>query len=255
MKKQMLVVAMAVALLVGCGKTLKEKKAVDLQQTSNQTTMGWVSDTRENPYDSFGIRHNQVLEALRAHRKQTGDTTRPGRIAFFTEELERRGCRMPNVNLDKVELLYRQVQEIGLEKFLDQTTISEPVKQYLLRLEAIIANTTSPDLFPNFLEEIRTLEQEVLNSDLSEPDKEGILTVSSITYHSGSYWKKVYDDDSWITPSFETSAARWWHWPIAANADNVGGVFGLLLGFNRDDIAATAEWMSGCAEGFLDVYL
>ncbi len=249
----MMILALLITVITGCSKSAKEKThSMEEPQQDRLTIVNGEANIRNNPYDSSGIRHNIILEALRDYQKKTGDTTKAGRKDFLFRELRARDGRVPDIDLGKVETLCQQVQQVGLEKFLSGTSVNKQLQQYLLRLEAITGAVKSPDLFAAFLTGIAELEQEVSKAGaLSPSDRESFLRVISITWHSGRYWKNVYDHNTWINPTAEPAEVRWWQWPFVLNADFLGGLVGAVLGGDRHMIEASADWMSGGAEGVL----
>lgn len=252
MNKRMMIVALFSSMVIGCSEGAKDKgNTVKEQQNDKATRLNHVPGVRNNPYDSSGIRHNLVLEALRTYQRKTGDTTKAGMKDFLITDFQTKVGQMPKIGFEKLEAVFQRVQEVGLEKFLSGIIMSNQVKQYFIRLDEITKTVKSTDHFPSFLTGISELEHEVLKSALSERDRESILTISSIAYHSGLFWKNVYDTNSWIDPS-PHPAEKWWQWPIVTNADFLGGLLGFLLGGNRYDIENASDWMSGGAEAVLN---
>jgi len=253
MKKKIIIVALFVsAVMMGCNKSAKDNGDIVNGQQSDVSAVAYRTTViRNNPYDSSGIRHNIILEALRNYQEMTGDTTKAGLKKILIHEFQERFGQTSNIDLDEVDAMFQRIQQIGLEKFLSGTMLNDQFKQYIIRLDNITRRIKHVDQFPSFLAEISELEQDVLKSALPESDQEIILRISSIAYHSGSFWKDVYDNNTWINPSTEPAEMRWWQWPIVTNADFIGGLVGFLLGGNRYEIENGADWMSGGAEGVL----
>jgi len=249
-----MIVVLCISAMIGCSKdTINKSEANNEQQAKNQTVLDPLPEVRDNPYDSSGIVHNEVLGALRSYQKKTGDTTKLGMKNFLTRELQARFGRGLSINPDKIEAQFQRVHQRGLSVFLSGTRLNDRVKQYFFRLEEITTIVQHADQFLSFLSGISELEREILEDDLTQHDQESMLRITSITYHSGLFWKKVYDDNSWINPSPVPAELRWWQWPIVTNADFLGGLIGFLSGGNRYSIEDSARWMSGGAEGVLNL--
>jgi len=254
MKQRMMIVVLLIGTMISCSKRENNTKNAtgepprDIKAVANTAPEG-----RYNPYDFSGIRHNEILGALRSYQKETGDTTRAGMKKFFINDLRARTGRIPDIDLNKVDMLFQRVQQVGLAKFLSGTTLEGGLKEYLIRLKETIEAIDNPDLYPFFLRRVSALEHEASASDLSPHDQEAFLRISSIAFHSGMFWKGVYDTNTWLKPSSQSAQMRWWQWPIVLNADFIGGVLGLVMGGDLDMIDTSAGWMSGGAEGVLDL--
>lgn len=249
---RVMIIVLGISAMIGCSKdTINKSEAINEQIDKNHRVEDSISESRANPYDSSGKLHNEVLGALRSYQKTTGDTTKSGMKDFLNRELQKRFNRGLSINPDRVEADFKRVQQKGLSNFLSGASMSDQMKQYFIRLDEITRRLKSVDQFRSFVFEISEIEGMILQGDLPKHVQESMLRITSITYHSGLFWKKIYDDNSWINPSPHPAEMRWWQWPIVTNADFLGGLFGFLDGGNRHSIEDAAGWMSGGAEGLL----
>src|SRR5690606_18276267 len=98
MKKHVMTWALFATMMAGCGEQMEVPTDSTPQQGVDKPVMvDRVWNGRMNPYDSSGIRHNLVLEALRNHQQSTGDTTKAGIKDFLTREFQERVGRMPEI--------------------------------------------------------------------------------------------------------------------------------------------------------------
>ncbi|MCH5597927.1 hypothetical protein [Niabella ginsengisoli] len=142
-----------------------------------------------NPYDSFGVWHNLILDSLEkqpSSRSLYGFDNSYGFIRQFY-----RMKNWPVLSADHFNEIPQIVNDaaINMHEFIDHCRWSDSVKSNLLRLIGIMHKPpVDTSNYPVLKQTVSRFEKDVLQSDLSVGDKEVILKVASIARHSAYRW-------------------------------------------------------------------
>lgn len=103
----------------------------------------------------------------------------------------------------------------------------------------------------DYLLQIKTLEDEIINSSISENEKELLLSSSSVSRHSATYWFNVFDSQNNWNPNNLNSSKQIIKIDVAGGV--AGGVVGAVVGGTVTivGIGAIPGWAAGAVTGAL----
>ncbi|MFN3755572.1 MAG: hypothetical protein ACK4RM_01325 [Flavobacterium sp.] len=119
---------------------------------------------------------------------------------------------------------------------LNQTPFSETLKQANITKEAVcfindVRNVSDEFDLPTTLRVLLNIQDNILNSDMSEIEKQYPLLSVSVAINSVEYWlKQMNDPRSPWTPFVGDPKAFKWPWKSDANGAVAGGIGGAIGG-------------------------
>jgi hypothetical protein len=133
-----------------------------------------------NPYDSIGLRHNEGLEYSKTQFgvSNLDKTLNFGRILYPT---------LPSQETSEIATAGANSADTDSTNYVPEY-MSNAGKTFSSQLILIIDQISDSSLIDNASLSIKTLEAQVLNSDLPEKEKQSLLCASSVARHSLYYW-------------------------------------------------------------------
>lgn len=156
-----------------------------------------------NPYDSFGYRHNVILDSIAAQRCMGKKLEFEASCHLIRTFCNNKGwAALSGYQFDSIPLWTVDISE-NLMGFVQRMKWCDSVKVKLAALfELLVA--ASDDPYSLLKEKIMAFEQDILQDSFSVQEKEVVLKACSIARHSGYMWiqqpelKSDYDHQALI---------------------------------------------------------
>jgi hypothetical protein len=183
-------------------------------------------DNFDNIWDTVGFLHNQALFYVKAHA--TASTPALERIVIgehYVSEL----LGVQEITFVSNEDVLRVLADSasGYKNTIHTSSFSEQGKIKVEELFSLLYNiaAASHDSYTSIKEPILAFENEVLLSNLSKTDKDGILKLTSIARHSLYFWYQEYKTKENNGSSTQRGL---WKWLAVGIADVAGGIAGAI---------------------------
>lgn len=262
-KRMMLLLSATITLwwATGCQKaderlnkssTIKQVNDEQIPSVENVVTLeNWKEvANKHNPYDDSGRRHNEILSALDAHMDITKDGSRQAKHEFIVAY-----CRKQGIDINKMLSFMTPIMEkAALDDYrsiYDYPTCTTAYDHYLQRLVGIIKGVQTPADWDKFIPAVKSLEDEILRSDIGEDERKDLLIVSSVARYSAAYWYErrppvpVHDDEM---PRWLNAIVRW---QAALTCDMMAACLATVT-FSENFAEAASEFSAFVHDGIRD---
>jgi len=230
--KTIIIPALALTLLSACSKSDLHMFARTSFSANNASLAFNEAANPANPYDSVGILHNKIVDAVLLRIAANGDTSLQ---AITAQVIAFAGSKMPAeaaLSLSAATAIAIKNAPDNYAQLIEDTDLSNTAKGYLHTLIIIVKDTSAyhnpSSVYPILYNRILGLESQVLsNQQLSSIDRRAVLEVSSVGRYSLFYW--LHNDQQYSLKKI-----------IRAMATVCGDIGGAVEGYYTGDVVGTA---------------
>lgn len=235
--------------LSGCRKQITGENEVTKKTTSSSRISAIAGyENEKNPYDHFGIRHNEILTALEQHIQESHDTTRAAKREFIVGYCLEQGIDIRK-SLAVTEKMMAEAAADDYKDIYSHPSNGKYMTLYTGKVLSLINQVDSEDTFREYVEQVKELESEVLNTQgISEEEKVGILGSMSIARHSAGFWfarKENFQE----TEQTNKRIPGWLNWIVrmkaAITVDHAAFIVGIITFSDTpgDDAASLSSFV------------